>query len=192
VRQPNTLLLSSFACWTATPRKRDGQRAFRGIALCHRRPQSLLEEGRILHRDISENNIIIAEATTEGDPKGMLIDVDLAKELDSVPSGASHRTGTMRFMAIELLQGKGHTYRHDLESFFYVFIWMCIHYGHEDVAAAEETTRQSSQPNKRRVRPTKTIILRGWYTGTYAAIANIKRGHMVGFEDIIAQFAPEF
>ena len=57
--------------------------------------KSLLEDGRILHRDISENNIIITQAATEGDPKGMLIDLDLAKELDSLPSGASHRTGTI-------------------------------------------------------------------------------------------------
>ncbi|TVY14769.1 hypothetical protein LARI1_G008252 [Lachnellula arida] len=77
-----------------------------------------VDDGKILHRDISENNIIITEAATKGDPKGMLIDLDLAKEVDSLPSGASHRTGTMQFMAIEVLQGKGHTYRHDLESFF--------------------------------------------------------------------------
>jgi hypothetical protein len=49
-----------------------------------------------------------------------------------------------------------------------------------------------SKPNKRRVRPAKTSILRGWYTGTYAEIANIKRGHMVGFEDVTTEFAPEF
>jgi hypothetical protein len=30
----------------------------------------------------------------------------------------------MEFMAIKVLQGKGHKYRHDLESFFYVFTWM--------------------------------------------------------------------
>jgi serine/threonine protein kinase len=80
--------------------------------------RSLLEDGKIIHRDISENNIIITEHASEGDPKGRLIDLDLAKELGSVPSGASHRTGTMQLMAIEVLQGKGHTYRHDLESFF--------------------------------------------------------------------------
>jgi serine/threonine protein kinase len=82
--------------------------------------KSLLEDGRIHHGDISENNAIITGAATEGDSKGMLIDPDLAKELNSLPSGASHRTGTMQFMAIEVLQGKGHAYRHDLESFLYV------------------------------------------------------------------------
>lgn len=97
--------------------------ALRGAVVGH---ESLLEHGKILHRDVSENNIIITEHASEGDLKGRLIDLDLAKELDSVPSGASHRTGTMQFMAIEVLEGKGHTYRHDLESFLYVFIWMCI------------------------------------------------------------------
>jgi hypothetical protein len=111
--------------------------------------KSLLEDGKILHRDISENNIIITEAATKGDPKGMLIDLDLAKELDSLPSGASHRTGTMQFMAIEVLQGKGHTYRHDLESFFYVFTWMCIRYGYEDVG---ETSGPVGQRRKRQGR----------------------------------------
>jgi hypothetical protein len=65
--------------------------------------KSLLEDGKILHRDVSEN-IIIVERPAEGDPKGRLIDLDLAKELGSLPSGASHRTGTMQFMAIEVLQ----------------------------------------------------------------------------------------
>ncbi|OBT65100.1 hypothetical protein VE03_05283 [Pseudogymnoascus sp. 23342-1-I1] len=128
--------------------------------------KSLLEDGKILHRDISENNIIVTEAASKGEPKGRLIDLDLAKELDSVPSGASHRTSTMQFMAIEVLQGKGHTYQHDLESFFYVFIWMCVRYGHVDMN--EGQARKESRPTKLR--------------------------HMDknGFEDIIAEFAPRF
>ncbi|KAJ2901648.1 uncharacterized protein MKZ38_001607 [Zalerion maritima] len=146
--------------------------------------RSLLEDGRILHRDISENNIIITELPAEEAPKGRLIDLDLAKELDGMPSGARHRTGTMQFMAIEVLEGKGHTYRHDLESFFYVFVWMCIRYGYEG------TGRQ--KPSKV-VRP-KTNILRGWYTGLYTEIARNKVGDMGKnrFENIIAEFAPKF
>ncbi|XMA13633.1 hypothetical protein WAI453_006424 [Rhynchosporium graminicola] len=142
--------------------------------------RSLLEDGKILHRDVSENNIIITELPAEGTTKGRLIDLDLAKELDSMPSGARHRTGTMQFMAIEVLSGRGHTYRHDLESFFYVFIWMCIRHGHEG------TDRQ--KVNK--VMRTKTNILRGWYTRTYTEIANTKQGHVVNnrFENVIAEF----
>ncbi|KAH6701368.1 hypothetical protein BKA61DRAFT_495533, partial [Leptodontidium sp. MPI-SDFR-AT-0119] len=111
----------------------------------------LLEDGKILHRDISENNIIITKVLTKNGPKGRLINLDLAKELDSMPSRARYRTGTMQFMAIEVLDGKGHIYRHDLESFFYVFVWMCIRYGYEGTG--------KQKPGKM-VRP-KTNILRG-------------------------------
>jgi hypothetical protein len=40
--------------------------------------RSLYIEGKILHRDISVNNLIITDAEGEGDPRGMLIDLDLA------------------------------------------------------------------------------------------------------------------
>jgi serine/threonine protein kinase len=76
--------------------------ACRDIFRAHR---PLYQDGNILHRGISENNVIIAEAEKEGEPKGLLIDLDLAKELDSGPSGARHRTGTMEFMAIEISRG---------------------------------------------------------------------------------------
>jgi hypothetical protein len=48
--------------------------ALRDAIVGHR---SLLENGKILHRDI--NNIIITDHTAEGDSKGRLIDLDLAK-----------------------------------------------------------------------------------------------------------------
>ena len=60
-------------------------------------------------RDISENNIIVTDPGEAGGFAGMLIDLDLAKELSSGPSGARHRTGTMQFMAIEVLLGISHT-----------------------------------------------------------------------------------
>ncbi|KAG9245612.1 hypothetical protein BJ878DRAFT_533795 [Calycina marina] len=136
--------------------------------------RSLLEDGKILHRDISENNIIITELPAEEAPKGRLIDFDLAKELDTMPSGARHRTGTMQFMAIEVLEGKGHTYRHDLESFFFVFVWMCIRYGYESTGG--QNPSKQTRPN--------TNILRGWYSGTYTEIATTKQGHV--------EFSPKF
>lgn len=64
--------------------------------------------------------------------RGFLIDLDMAVETASLtPSTAPHRTGTREFMAIEILRGHQilHTYRHDLESFFYVFVWISV-YGH--------------------------------------------------------------
>jgi Fungal protein kinase len=101
--------------------------------------RSLYQDGNIL-RDISENNVI-AEAEKEGEPKGIRIDLDLTKELDSSPSGARHRTGTMEFMTVELLEGVAHTCRQDLESFFYVFLWVIIRYGQEGVAGLPKTSR---------------------------------------------------
>lgn len=83
-----------------------------------------------MHRDISINNIIITPKPDENGRTGFLIDVDLAKEVGSEGKPhAPHRTGTMEFMAIEVLERTApHTYRHDLESFLYVLIWICIFY----------------------------------------------------------------
>ncbi|KAH8751100.1 hypothetical protein F5883DRAFT_472292 [Diaporthe sp. PMI_573] len=145
--------------------------ALRDAIKAHR---SLYLKGNILHRDISENNIIIADPQKTG-VIGMLIDLDLAKELGSGRSGARCRTGTMEFMAIEVLQRISHTYRHDLESFFYVLIWQCARRGW-----GEEWPGDS--------------LITNWYTGSYREIAHAKRGDMGvdGFEDILEEFPPHF
>ncbi|KAH8430546.1 uncharacterized protein LDX57_008210 [Aspergillus melleus] len=58
-----------------------------------------------------------------------LIDSDLAiKEDRERASGARGKTGTRAFMAIGLLLGEKHSFWHDLESFFWVLFWICIHY----------------------------------------------------------------
>lgn len=44
--------------------------------------RSLYKTGNILHRDISSNNIIITKPDTADGCKGMLIDLDLAKDED--------------------------------------------------------------------------------------------------------------
>ncbi|KAK4100762.1 hypothetical protein N658DRAFT_427362, partial [Parathielavia hyrcaniae] len=42
-------------------------------------------------------------------------------------SGAKGKTGTRAFMAIGALLGEQHSFIHDLESFFWVLFWICIH-----------------------------------------------------------------
>lgn len=64
---------------------------------------------------------------------GILIDLDLSKELGSGRSGARYRIGTMEFMAIKVLLGISYTYRHNLESFFYVLIWQYARRGWESM-----------------------------------------------------------
>ncbi|KAL2884582.1 Protein kinase domain protein [Ceratocystis lukuohia] len=139
--------------------------------------RSLYVTGKILHRDISPNNIIITNPETANGFKGMLIDLDLAKVLDSEPSGARHRTGTMQFMAIEVLRKKDHTYRHDLESFFYVLLWMCARQAWSNGFAGNQNPPRYSE-------------LREWEIGRFEAIAGVKRGQMTvdGLEDIMEEF----
>lgn len=129
--------------------------------------RSLLQQGGILHRDVSENNIIITSGTEFA---GMLIDMDLAKDLRKKDadgnvrrSGARCRTGTMEFMAIEVLRGESHTYRHDLESFYYVLIWQCGYHGW-DFSQSQSKSRQ------------KDNQLHNWYKGSYNEIAVTKTG----------------
>jgi hypothetical protein len=89
--------------------------------------RSLYQDGGILHQDISPINIIITSATKDGDPKGMLIDLGMATK---GPPPDNQATGTDQFMAIGVcaayLPRNPHTYRHDLESFLLVFIFVAI------------------------------------------------------------------
>ncbi|EEH17351.2 hypothetical protein PABG_07512 [Paracoccidioides brasiliensis Pb03] len=91
--------------------------------------QSLYLDGNILHRDNSDNNIIITDPDKEDGYSGMLTDLALSKEVGNKRSGARHQTSMMEFMAIDVLLNIDHTYRHDLESFFYVLIWQCARHG---------------------------------------------------------------
>ncbi|KAH7012487.1 uncharacterized protein B0I36DRAFT_339394, partial [Microdochium trichocladiopsis] len=85
--------------------------------------KSLRQKACLLHRDISVNNLMI-----RGE-KGFLIDLDLAvTEQRQEASGAHGKTGTRAFMAIGALLGEQHSFMHDLESFFWVLFWICIHH----------------------------------------------------------------
>ncbi|KAF9225596.1 hypothetical protein BS17DRAFT_765428 [Gyrodon lividus] len=85
----------------------------------------------IHHRDVSCENLMYY-MTDEG-VMGVLNDFDLASVRGDGRSG-NERTGTIPFMAIELLREDGqsgrvdHIYRHDMESFIWVFIWICFQY----------------------------------------------------------------
>ena len=88
--------------------------------------RSLYFDAKILHRDISRQNIIIVPNDADPEsPTGMLIDLDLALDLANPPSEEG-LVGSEEFMAIGLLGGDNHTYRHDLESVFYTFLWIAI------------------------------------------------------------------
>ncbi|KAI1823925.1 hypothetical protein F4861DRAFT_549292 [Xylaria intraflava] len=88
-----------------------------------------LYKAGILHRDISINNLIINEDDKNPSWSSFLIDLDLAIKVDRIqPSGAQAKTGTRAFMAVGVLYGDSHSFMDDLESFFWVLFWICIHY----------------------------------------------------------------
>lgn len=91
--------------------------------------ESLHTKAGFLQGDISTGNLIVNEGKETQSWPAFLIDLDLAiKEKRERPSGARGKTGTRAFMAIGLLLGERHTFNHDLESFFWVLFWICIHY----------------------------------------------------------------
>lgn len=97
------------------------------------------KEGKILHRDLSENNVMFwrkppGQGSKTVKLKGVVNDWDMASRLNgsifAPKSAAQHRTGTLPFMAIDLLTTtpSGHYYRHDLESFLYILLWAALRY----------------------------------------------------------------
>jgi len=78
---------------------------------------------------VSIGNLMMNEEEDNPSWQSFLIDLDLAiKENREKPSGAPSKTGTRAFMAIGALYGEEHSFMHDLESFFWVLFWICIHY----------------------------------------------------------------
>lgn len=90
--------------------------------------ESLYTKAGMLQRDISINNLVMNE---DDNPswRSFLIDLDLAiKEQREGTTGAPGKTGTRAFMAIGVLHDdEKHSFMHDLESFFWVLFWICIH-----------------------------------------------------------------
>ncbi|KAL0630751.1 hypothetical protein Q9L58_010399 [Maublancomyces gigas] len=134
-----------------------------------------LVESDILHRDISIDNIMLSDPADRSDGKrGFIIDLDLAVQISSTqPSSAPHRTGIMEFNAIGVLRGERHTFRHDLESFFYVFLWICV------------TDPRSEW---------RWTPLAQWSTGGVLGVADVKEKHMrrgvyAGYEVVEGWFA---
>ncbi|KAF8074620.1 hypothetical protein FPV67DRAFT_589168 [Lyophyllum atratum] len=119
------------------------QEVFIDCVECH---YHAYEEGRVLHRDLSENNLMF-KVDKDSTVKGILNDWDMAsyvEDNDEIKlSTATHRTGTIPFMARDLLAPAGtdppaHLYRHDLESFYYILVWAAVHY---DFAHKEKVKR---------------------------------------------------
>ncbi|VUC26774.1 unnamed protein product [Clonostachys rosea] len=144
---------------------------FRDAIKCHR---SLLVDAKILHQDISPGNIIILDDQDKSRPRGILIDLDSAILVDKEFEPERGITGTRPFMAIGVLRSEPHTYRHDLESFFYAFLWSII------------TNHRDSPP--------ETSRLRQWSNADWSELADRKASDVMPdrFQAILHEFPPEF
>ncbi|VCU40285.1 Bgt-50340 [Blumeria graminis f. sp. tritici] len=135
----------------------------------------------ILHGDISEGNIILKGPTTDDDSHSMLIDFDCSVKLKGnvAEDEELFLTGTVKFMAIERLKSASNskpsirrTYRHDLESFFYVFVVGCIEYEH---------VPKGTPPN-----------LNEWCEGKIKSCYSVKQTDILNPAMILDKFTPSF
>ncbi|KAL8650153.1 MAG: hypothetical protein Q9210_003989 [Variospora velana] len=79
--------------------------------------------------DVSIGNLMMNEDKDNPSWPSFLIDLDFAiNERREQSSGAWSKTGTRAFMAVGVLFNEQHSFMHDLESFFWVLFWICIHY----------------------------------------------------------------
>jgi len=127
---------------------------------------------------------MIANNPRNGELKGFLIDLDMAKVISSDGSGAMNRTGTMEFMAINVLRrSEPHSYRDDLESFFYVLIWICVMY---ESTGDRHYTRDSE--NKK----SSPRVLNGWSSGFAAEVKYMQMTAEGGFREVLRGFSDGF
>ena len=99
-----------------------------------RRPahHDLYEKAGILHRDISINSLMVHPEEPE---KGVLINFDMAAQDKDPNTGARidlppMQGGTLPFRAVDLCCEDPlprSLYRHDLEGFFFVLLWMLLY-----------------------------------------------------------------
>ncbi|KAG8169405.1 hypothetical protein KVR01_000150 [Diaporthe batatas] len=186
----------AFACTVVTPQGRTLHNyetilevllALRDAVKAHR---SIYQNGKILHRDINPSNIIIPsyDPNTDRDhaARGVLIDFDMAKE-NSQPVQPHQAVGTYIFQAIGVLQAylpdNPHTYRHDIESFLYTFLFLAV-----APRPVPEGENQLQLP--------ESSVLREWYKGRLVDKAYRKMDDMESADEfrgrIVSEFTPEF
>ncbi|KAJ6466561.1 hypothetical protein C8R47DRAFT_1234828 [Mycena vitilis] len=105
-------------------------RAVRDIVCGHR---DVFLAKKILHRDISFDNLLLASGVEDG----VLIDFDMAKTLAEIMDKAKgdSRTGTRAYQSVKVLRLDPklghHDHMDDLESMFYVLVEVCFGHGED-------------------------------------------------------------
>ncbi len=111
----------------------------------------LCEKAKILHRDLSEGNIMVRRRS-DNKVSGVLNDFDLAIRIGQNTNTSRQRTGTAPYMAIDILEASPppvHLYRHDLESLYYVLVCVVCDRNHHDIQKWFNRTGQDMAVFKR-------------------------------------------
>ncbi|KAJ1949533.1 hypothetical protein FBU59_001101 [Linderina macrospora] len=114
---------------------------------CH---MALVNDCKLLHRDISDNNILVVRQS--GVARGLLIDLDNAVRLDvDRGDGRRVRTGTLPFMSLNNLRGVEHecTALDDWESFLYLICWLATFGINRDDRTSEKDSQDFAINNWR-------------------------------------------
>ena len=129
------------------------------------------------------NNILWEpSADSRNGVRGFLIDLDYAIDIRRLKnSGALHRTGTLLYMAINVLKAKPHNYIHDLESFLYILVHLGICYDTDDKDRIIDR-KEFLDPN---INPVER-----WLKGSYSQMADAKTGSINDFEATLELFSP--
>ncbi|KAJ1673169.1 hypothetical protein EV182_005762, partial [Spiromyces aspiralis] len=144
--------------------------------VCH---AQVLSRCGILHRDISENNILAFE-DEGGDLHGLLIDYDSAVDTAAEHQAQPDCTGTLPFMSINNLEYSSvkRTALDDWESLIYLICW---------IGTFGIDGRQNQED--------ENLPIKGWVESDLGKIAYLKRAHLdtsVIFEfQILDNFHPE-
>ncbi|KAK0234907.1 hypothetical protein EDD85DRAFT_791824 [Armillaria nabsnona] len=125
--------------------------SYNGPDQCH---HWLYENPKILHRDMSLNNMMYRKRSkSKGKFRilGVLNDFDLSSLIPLKEAVSLHRTGAPPYMADDLLGQSdiGHLYRHDVEAFYYVLLMLCCRY--EIVQSAEGKVVRELQSEQARM-----------------------------------------
>lgn len=170
--------------WRPRHHRTDRHRA--GNSGSHRRALGILNDWDMSSRVGRYSGMASVVTMVTNDPS-------LAAEAEALNS----RTGTVPFMALDLLNEDGpvpkHLYRHDLESFLWILIWAALHY---DI------------PNKKNISESQDEIdreLKVWDEGTRQEVWMCKRAFMrrvcggsprhssdSDVEDVLDRVRPEF
>ncbi|KAK0475735.1 hypothetical protein IW261DRAFT_1595246 [Armillaria novae-zelandiae] len=160
---------------------KDIAQVFYHIFRCH---HWLYEIPKILHRDMSLNNMMYRKRYDNSEQKfkvlGVLNDFDLSCSSPLKEATSLQRIGTPPYMAHELLDQSdvSHLYRHDVEAFYYVLLMLCCR--HEIVQSAEGKVMKDLSHNR------KDLPFGRWYdrTMSWETLAAAKFSFFFGIEPI--------